>query len=73
MIMDAEEFLEWIFEAPDDVLTPEEFRNWKMQQEAEEILKEIEADPTLRNIEFPKERSKELYDKIMQKIKGTSL
>lgn len=69
MIMDAEEFLEWIFEAPDDVLTPEEFRNWKIQQETEEILKEIEADPALKNIEFSKERSEEIYKQILEKAK----
>lgn len=72
MIMDAEEILEWIFEAPDDVLTPEEFRNWKMQklhQEAEEILKKIEADPALRDIEFSEERSEEIYKQILEKAK----
>jgi putative SOS response-associated peptidase YedK len=66
MIMDAEEFLEWIFEAPDDVLTPEEFRNWKMQQEAEEILKEIEADPELQNLEFSKKDSERIYQNILR-------
>ena len=69
MIMDAEEFLEWVFKAPDDVLTLEEFRSWKMQQEAEEIWKEIEADPTLKNIEFSKARSEEIYKQILEKAK----
>lgn len=70
--MDTEEFLEWAFEAPNDVLTVEEFRSWKMQkmqQEAEEILKEIEADPALKNIEFSKERSEEIYKQILEKAK----
>lgn len=74
--MDTEEFLEWAFEAPNDVLTVEEFRSWKMQkmqQEAEEILKEIGADPSLRNIEVSKEQREELYNKIMQKVKEKSL
>lgn len=67
--MDTEEFLEWLFEAPDNVLTPEEFRNWKMQkmqQEAEEILKEIKADPALQNLEFSKEDSERIYQNILR-------
>lgn len=67
--MDTEEFLEWLFEAPDNVLTPEEFRNWKMQkmqQEAEEILKEIKADPELQNLEFSKEDSERIYQNILR-------
>lgn len=35
--MDQERILKWIFEAPEDVVLPEEFEQW----EREEMLKEI--------------------------------
>lgn len=67
--MDAERFLKWIFEAPADVIWPEEFEAWEMQQEADEILREVEADLELRDIHLTEEQSEKMYNAIMAKIK----
>lgn len=62
--MNVEEFLRWAFEAPDNVLTLEEFLEW----EAEQIMKEIDENPELKNLKLSEEDSKRIYQNILQSM-----
>lgn len=49
--MEEKRILNWIFNAPDDVVTIEKFEAWEKQQQSE----------------WTEERSQRIYDQIMEK------
>lgn len=66
-----ERFLKWAFEAPDDVVLPEDFERWEKEQllkEAEQIMAEVEADPDCQ-VELTEEQREKMHDRLMQRIK----
>lgn len=65
MIMNVEEFLRLAFEAPDNIVTLDEFLNW----EAEQIMKEIEENSELRDLELSEEDRKRIYQNVMHIVK----
>lgn len=55
--MKAKRILKWIFEAPDDVIWPEEFEAWEKEQNIKDSV-------------LSEEKSRELYEKIMERAKN---